>query len=66
MSTKSVKCTRVQGKRSNPEYGQVGAYVPKKLYKAVKKKLLNESNDFSELITELLSKWVQGLPDGKP
>ncbi|TYQ26979.1 hypothetical protein PseudUWO311_09845 [Pseudanabaena sp. UWO311] len=73
MPNKSPKRTRVQGRRSDPEYAQVGAYVPRKLHTQVKIQLLNQKKDFSELIEELLEDWIQpllnkknGLPEGKP
>lgn len=49
---------RQTGKRSNPDYTQVGAYIPKELDKAVKRKLIDEDIDFSELVANLLSKWL--------
>lgn len=49
---------RAKGKRSDPNYTQVGAYIPKTLDKAVKRKLLDEEMDFSELIAHLLETWV--------
>ena len=49
---------RQKGKRSNPDYTQVGAYIPKDLDKAVKRKLLDEDIDFSDLVANLLIKWL--------
>ena len=49
---------RQKGKRSNPDYTQVGAYIPKSLDKEVKRKLLDEDIDFSDLIAALLIKWL--------
>lgn len=51
--------TRPQGKRSDPSYLQVGAYIPKTLNKQVKRKLLDTDQDFSDLVTQLLTQWVQ-------
>ena len=50
------------GKRNNPDYEQVGAYIPKELNKRVKMRLLEMDKDreFSELIEYLLKKWLQG------
>ncbi|WP_434684036.1 hypothetical protein [Pseudanabaena minima] len=48
-----------KGKRSDPTYDQVGAYVPKELYKDVKEKLVREDRDFSDLVTDLLSEWTK-------
>lgn len=51
---------RAKGKRSDPNYTQVGAYIPKELDKAVKRKLLDTDQDFSELVADLLTKWLSG------
>lgn len=51
---------RAKGKRSDPNYTQVGAYIPKELDLAVKGKLLGSGQDFSELIADLLVKWLSG------
>lgn len=51
---------RKLGKRSNPEYEQIGAYIPKSLHLEVKKCLLDKrGTDISDLITELLKGWVE-------
>ena len=46
------------GKRSNPDYIQVGAYIPKAIDREVKRKLLDEDMDFSDLVTRLLQEWL--------
>lgn len=53
-----AKRGRARGKRSNPDFEQVGAYIPKALNLEVKRLLLEEDIDFSELIAKLLQKWV--------
>ena len=53
-----LKKGRQKGKRSNPDYTQVGAYIPKNLDKEVKRKLLDEDIDFSDLVASLLIKWL--------
>jgi len=50
------------GKRSDPAYNQVGAYVPKDLYKDVKERLVREDIDFSDLVTNLLREWTNNKP----
>ena len=52
------KSGRQVGKRSNPDYIQVGAYIPKEIDRGVKRKLLDENLDFSELVTNLLQAWL--------
>ena len=51
---------RQTGKRSNPDYIQVGAYIPKTVDRDVKRKLLDEDMDFSDLVTKLLQDWLIG------
>ena len=48
------------GKRSNPDYCQANAYVPKSLRKAVDKALLDiDGLDYSSLVADLLRKWLK-------
>ncbi len=48
------------GKSSNPEYVQVTAYVEDAVHIAVKKALLDlKETDFSDLVNDLLRKWVK-------
>jgi hypothetical protein len=49
------------GKRNDPNYEQVAAYIPKDLNKRVKMRLLetNRPREFSELVEFLLNKWLQ-------
>jgi hypothetical protein len=49
------------GKRNDPEYDQTTAYVRKDTYKAVRIALIEEGEerDYSELVEELLSKWLK-------
>lgn len=50
---------KATGKRSDPNYIQVGAYIPKELNKDVKRLLVDTEGDFSNLVTELLEQWVK-------
>jgi hypothetical protein len=48
------------GKSSNPEFVQVTAYVEDAVHVAVKKALLDmKDTDFSDLVNDLLKKWVK-------
>jgi hypothetical protein len=47
------------GKRSDDDYRQVSAYIRKDTHQRVKIALLQEEQEFSELIEELLSGWLQ-------
>lgn len=51
---------RPTGKRTNPNYGQVTAYIPKALHEDVKIALIKEGGkEFSTLVEELLSGWMK-------
>jgi hypothetical protein len=54
---------KATGKRSDPNYIQVGAYIPIELNKRVKRQLVDTDQDFSELVAELLDQWVQSNSD---
>ncbi len=49
------------GKRANPDYEQVAAYIPKELNKRVKMRLLemDKPREFSDLVEFLLTQWLQ-------
>lgn len=50
---------KATGKRSDPNYIQVGAYIPIELNKSVKRRLVDADKDFSNLVSELLEQWVK-------
>ncbi len=51
---------RPRGKKSNPEYRQVTVYLRESVHRAAQKLLLDdERKEFSELVDELVSRWVQ-------
>lgn len=54
---------KATGKRSDPNYIQVGAYIPIELNKQVKRQLIDTDQDFSDLVAELLEQWVQRNSD---
>ena len=49
------------GKRNNPDYEQVSAYLNREVYRSVQIRLLqmNRRGEFSELVEFLLKKWLQ-------
>ena len=47
------------GKRSDGDYRQVSAYIRKDTHQQVKIALLQEEREFSELVEELLSGWLE-------
>ena len=48
-----------KGKRSDPNFTQVSAYIPKDLNKRVKVELMKGDRQFSDLVTELLTNWLE-------
>lgn len=52
------RSSRATGKRSDPNFTQVGAYIPKTLHRQVKRLLIDEDGDLSDLVTQLLQEWV--------
>jgi len=52
---------RPRGKRSHPDFEQVSAYISRRTHLSVKIALLQEGQgrEFSELVEELLSQWLQ-------
>ncbi|MTF40321.1 hypothetical protein GGC33_15485 [Cyanobacterium aponinum 0216] len=57
---KVTKKGRPKGKRSNPDFEQVTAYVRKDTYRQTKIALLNREDklDFSDLVEQLLNEWL--------
>jgi hypothetical protein len=52
---------RPPGKRSDPTYAQVTAYIPEDLHRKVKIALLQEAQgrEFSQLVEALLADWLE-------
>jgi hypothetical protein len=52
---------RPAGKRTDPDYAQVTAYIRKDTHHAVKLRLMqeNQGREFSELVQELLAEWLK-------
>lgn len=46
------------GKRSDPAYRQISTYVRSDVYRSVKRELLMDERDFSDLMAELLADWL--------
>ena len=57
---------RPRGKRSDPDFEQVTAYILKHTHQGVKLALLQESKgqEFSELVEDLLTKWLKARTQG--
>lgn len=50
---------KAPAKRSDPNYIQVGAYIPIELNKSVERRLVDDDKNFLDLVSELLEQWVQ-------
>ena len=61
MPTKPRGRGRPRGKRSDPDFDQVTAYIRKHTHQAAKIALLQEGRgrEFSELVEDLLAKWLK-------
>jgi hypothetical protein len=59
--TQPSKRGRPKGKRSDPDYEQVTAYIKKETYRQTKIALLQqgEVQDFSLLVEQLLAEWLR-------
>jgi len=53
------RSSRTTGRRSDPSYTGVFAYIPKELNEDIKERLFRRKDlDFSGLVEELLSQWL--------
>lgn len=55
----AVPADQKMGKRRDPRYQQISTYTRKDLYLQVKRELLDEDRDFSDLLDELLHEWCE-------
>lgn len=46
------------GKRDDPDYTQISVYIRKEPYYEAKRKLIGHDRDFSDLVNELLARWL--------
>ena len=62
---KAKRLGRPPGKRSNPDFQPVTAWIRKTTYQAVRERLLKEDRgEFSVLVEDLLKGWLR-TPRGK-
>jgi hypothetical protein len=66
--TQPPKRGRPKGKRSDPDFEQVTAYIRKETYRQTKITLLSSDGeqDFSELIESLLTEWLSTQKSKNP
>ena len=50
--------TKRQGKREDSDYGKIGVYILNETITEVKSRLIRERKDLSDLVQELLDKWL--------
>ena len=66
-SQPAVKPTpRPRGKKSDPDYTQVTVYLRKDRYATARKRLFDERKQFSDLVGELLDRWIKEVQKSKP
>ena len=58
-ATAPRKVGRPPGKKSDPDYSQVTVYLRKANHLAAKKRLIDDGKEFSELVDDLVSTWLQ-------
>ena len=51
------------GRRGDPAFTQVSAYISKDTYREVKRRLIDDGRDFSELVDDLLRGYVSTRVD---
>ena len=60
MTREPGKVGRPKGKRSNPDYRQVSAWIRRDTYDRVSVKLIKENRrEFSDLVQALLEDWLK-------
>ena len=53
------KLGRPPGKSRDPNYTQVTVYLRKSVHRTARKMLIDERRQFSDLVDELVSQWIQ-------
>jgi hypothetical protein len=53
-----AKTARPIGKRQNPAYQQISAYVRRDLYERVRRELIGKTDDFSDLLESWMQQWL--------
>ena len=55
----AIKPPRPIGKRQDPRYQQISAYVRRDFYDEIRKRLIGQEKDFSDLLEKWMSEWLQ-------
>ena len=56
-----TKMGRPPGKKSNPDFIQATVYLKKETHQTARKMLFDEHRQFSDLVEELLAKWIANI-----
>jgi hypothetical protein len=59
-TTSLLKRARQIGKRQNPAYQQISAYVRRDLYEKIRRDLIGRNDDFSDLLEQWMEAWLSG------
>jgi hypothetical protein len=57
-STREPGKSKKQGKREDHDYGKIGVYIRIETITEVKARLVRERKDMSDLVQDLLDKWL--------
>jgi hypothetical protein len=52
------RSSRKLAKRNNPDYRQVGLYLPRDIHQAARIKAMEEGREISQVVEDLLSEWL--------
>jgi hypothetical protein len=56
--TRETRKSKKQGKREDHDYGKIGVYIRTETITEVKARLVRERKDMSDLVQDLLDKWL--------
>ena len=61
-----TKMGRPPGKKSNPDFVQATVYLKKETHQTARKILFDEHRQFSDLVDELVSRWISSQKSRSP
>jgi hypothetical protein len=62
--SRSSQTPKHSAKSQNPDFVKLTAYVPRELHRAAKVRLVQQGREISELVEELLTRWLQSGESG--
>jgi hypothetical protein len=54
-----------QSKSTDPDYTRTTIYLPKQLHRKLKAAALSQERQMSDIVTELVEKWLLGMESGE-